>query len=98
MTIHEVRAKAPRVRHRSPNGLPVFVETQHVRLTRSDLHNLSMIRQIADLAITDSELLRTLLRCAADDLLGGYDLLSVDRPRDGVTIIRQRRRKDDDNE
>ena len=59
-------------RRRASAGMPELVETCSVRLSLADLRNLNMIRRAADTTVTDSELLRALLRAAADDLLGGY--------------------------
>lgn len=68
-TIHDL---CDRQRRRASRGMPELTETCCVRLTLADLDNLNMIRRAAGTSVTDSELLRSILRAAADDLLGGY--------------------------
>ena len=73
MTIRDVYDAAAGRRRRKPTQPVELTECCTLRLSLGDLRNLSMIRRAAGLTVTDSELLRALIRCAADDVLGGYD-------------------------
>ena len=73
MTIRDVYDAAAGRRRRRPTQPVELTECCTLRLSLGDLRNLSMIRRAAGLTVTDSELLRALIRCAADDVLGGYD-------------------------
>lgn len=72
MRLKDVRDLCERQRRRASAGMPELTETCGVRLSLADLQNLNMIRRATATTVTDSELLRALLRAAAGDLLGGY--------------------------
>lgn len=96
MTLSQLRdILIPRGRRRAPKGLPELVERQHVALTATDLRNLQMIQRAACTSVTDSELIRALIRCAADDLLGGYDdaevIVTPPSYPGGAVVIERRR-------
>ena len=94
MTAQDVRSAGMTPRRRAQAGAPELTEQQQVRLTPADIHNLQMVRRMVGLAVTDSELIRAILRCAADDILGGYDgqYVTVDvQQTPGCTVVWQRR-------
>lgn len=64
-------------RRRASKGAAELTSTYSLTLSDTDIHNLAMIRRGSCTTATDSELLRALLRCAACDLLGAYDDVTV---------------------
>lgn len=77
MTWTELIAALNVPRRRSAKGAPELTSTYSLTLSDTDIHNLSMIRRGSCTTATDSELLRALIRCAACDLLGAYDDVSI---------------------
>ena len=76
-------------RRRARRGEAELTETLCVRLNLQDLHNINMIRRGSGTSVTDAELVRGLLRCAAVDLLGAYDDSNVTVSREGSCVYIQ---------
>lgn len=87
MTAQELQRRANVTKKRSSNGFPEYTEHYHVRLSAADAHNLRMIRTMIGSSCTDSEIIRAIIRCAAEDVLGGYDVRAVYHPAPNVTVM-----------